>query len=119
MFLKLATLTQLSSALFVPDIEVQVSLATVGELVGVTGGGGGAGQVEQTGQVGGGGQVDGDDAVGGGQLGGQVGGAGQDGGGGQLQEDVTFIRPESTLNRKQDYTKYYVIWRKVFEQTSM
>ena len=58
MFLKLVTLTLLSSALFVPDIEVQVPLAVGG------------------------------------------GGAGQDGGGGQLQEDVTFVRPESKLKLK-------------------
>ena len=103
MFLKMVTLTRLSSALFVPDIEVQVSLATVGGLVARVDAVGGAGEVGQTGQV------DGDDAVGGGQ----VGGAGQDGGGGQLQEDVTFIRPESTLNRIQDDRKYYVMWPKV------
>ena len=111
----MTTLTLLSSVLFVPDIEVQVSLATVGGLVARGDAVGGAGVVVQTGQVGGGGQVDGDDAVGGGQ----VGQTGLDGGGGQLQEDVTFIRPESTLNRIQDDKKYYVMWPKVFEQTSV
>ena len=61
---------------FVPDIEVQVSLAggATGWLVGV----GGAGQAGQTGQVG----------VGGGG-GGKVGQTGQ--------EDVTFARPDSEL----------------------
>ena len=60
---------------FVPDIEVQVSLAggaTVGGLVRVGGGGGGAGQAEQVGVGdggGGGGQVD---------VGGKVGQTGQE-----------------------------------------
>ena len=109
MLLKLFILTQLSFALSVPDIELQVSLATVGGLVSRGDALGGAGEVGQTGQV------DGDDAIGGGQ----VGGAGQDGGGGQLKEDVTLIRPESTLNRIQHDTKSFMMRRKVFDQTSV